>query len=180
MEKEKGKQEDESGKLPINYFKLLIEYCTKNQLPPPKYSFEEKKAENGVFWSCTVKVGKGEYSSPPLKDKDQAELVAATVAFQTCTKCGSTTGHVTRSQELSLFFDYTYMDIQTKLQEQEKMSKYAAAIIGRQEEQYNELAEKMNKMQLEKEEQIEKLRKKEKESQILIEKLKLRVKELSE
>ena len=180
MEKAEDKQQTESGKLPINYFKLLTEYCIKNKLPPPEYSSEEKKVQDEVFWLYTVKVGKGEYSSPPLKDKDQAELVCATTAYLTCMKCGSKTGDVTRSQQLCLFFDHTYMDINTKLQEQEKMTKYAVAIVGKQEAQYDELVAEMNKMKMQKEEQIGKLQKSVKDKDILIEKLKLRIQELSQ
>jgi len=133
-EQEKDKVSEK--RLPLNYVKMLEDYCEANKLSSPQYVYTEEETGS---WVCRVNVGKGEYDGPSAGDKKQAALSAAAVAYTTCTKAGSVTGEISKAQYLKLFFNHSYVNMYKDMREQEKVIQHILAVF---EEKDKELEEK--------------------------------------
>ena len=108
---------EEITKVEPNYCRLLEEYCSKNNLASPVYTFNHKNNGNGYLWVCFVKIGTGNYEGEHCKKKIDAKKMAAAIAHYTCAKSGSTTGGLTKQQELKIFIDCQFAQAFQSLQQ---------------------------------------------------------------
>lgn len=89
-----------------SYTQLLDEYCSKNKLPSPVYTFEHKKMPGGIAkWIYRVTMGSGIFEGEACTKKQDAKQCCAAVAYTMCTKVNSTTGALTQQQKLQLYVD---------------------------------------------------------------------------
>lgn len=101
-----GEKVNMTANVSKSYTALLDEYCSKNSLPSPVYTFEHKKMAGGIAkWIFRVTVGHGIYEGDACMKKQDAKQCCAGVAYTMCTKVKSTTGALSPQQKMQLYVD---------------------------------------------------------------------------